>query len=55
MAEEQYPERQDLQVQFAIGFLLAQLASAMQYDSAVYTRFRQRVSELGYRVPKNRS
>ena len=48
MAEQQHPGRKDLQNQFCIGFLLAQLAHTFYVDNANYYRFRDRVEELGY-------
>lgn len=52
MSQHQYPNNKDLQNQFKIGFLLAQLATAFTYDNASYYRFRDTVHKLGYTHPK---
>lgn len=52
MAQDQYPGNKDLQNQFKIGFLAGNLASAFLNDNLTYYRFKQRVSELGYKYPK---
>lgn len=54
MAEHQYPGQKDLQNQFKIGFLTAQLAEAFRTDSYSYTLFKQTVKTLGYTDPINR-
>jgi hypothetical protein len=36
---------------YQVGFLAAQLASAMSYDSHCAERFRRRIRKLGYTTP----
>lgn len=53
IAETQYPNRKELQSQFKIGFLTAQLAQAQYRDSYYTEAFRDRVRELGYTQKTN--
>jgi len=53
MAQDQYPNNKDLQNQFKIGFLTGNLASAFLHDNYTYYRFKERVSQLGYKYPRS--
>ncbi len=48
IAQSRYPNRPELQAQFKIGFLTAQLAQAWHEDSQHYSYFKQTVHHLGF-------
>jgi hypothetical protein len=48
IAESRYPNNPELQAQFKIGFLTAQLAQTWSADSRNYTQFKMTVNELGF-------
>jgi hypothetical protein len=48
IAESRYPNEPELQAQFKIGFLTAQLARAWHEDSQHYSYFKMTVHHLGF-------
>lgn len=48
IAQSRYPNDPQLQAQFKIGFLTAQLAHTWLTDSRYYTEFKHTVNRLGY-------
>jgi hypothetical protein len=48
IAQSRYPNRPELQAQFKIGFLTAQLARAWHEDSHNYSYFKMTVHHLGF-------
>jgi hypothetical protein len=48
IAKTRYPNRPELQAQFKIGFLTAQLAHAWLEDSHNYSYFKHSVNALGF-------
>ena len=53
IAEQRYPNEPELQAQFKIGFLTAQLARAWQQDSQHYAQFKMTVNALGFTQTTN--
>jgi hypothetical protein len=48
IANSRYPNKPELQAQFKIGFLTAQLAQTWSADSQHYAQFKMTVNALGF-------